>query len=100
MASPQPNDDPRLSNYSKEEGGSSRDESPARLAADAAMAEKAGSASSGPSPVVGPVVAAAAAPAGDPVVPLEKQPSREVLERSVLKTATLMFALCVSAGFQ
>jgi len=107
MASPQPNDDPRLSTYSKEEDSSTRDKSPARLATDAAMAEKkAASDSSGPSPAE---PAVAAAPADDPAAlepsaagapsgaPLEKQPSKEVLERSLLKTVTLMFALCVSA---
>jgi hypothetical protein len=108
MASPQPNDDPRLSSYSKEEDSSTRDKSPARLATDAAMAEKkAASDGSGPSPVE--PAAAAAAPTDNPAAldpsaagapsgaPLEKQPSKEALERSLLKTATLMFALCVSA---
>jgi hypothetical protein len=108
MASPQPNDDPRLSTYSKEDDGSTRDKSPARLATDAVMAEeKAGSDHSDHSPVE---VAAVSAPTDDPAAlnpagagapggaPLEKQPSKEVLERSLLKTATLMFALCVSAG--
>jgi hypothetical protein len=53
--------------------------------------------------------AAAAAPTDDPAAldleavsapsgaPLAKEPSKEVLERSLLKTVTLMFALCVSA---
>jgi hypothetical protein len=105
MASPQPNDDPRLSTYSKDEA-STRDQSPARLATDAAMAEKKpGSDCSEPSPVD---ALAAAAPTDDPAAvaqsaggggaALAKQPSKEVLERSLLKTATLMFALCVSAG--
>ncbi len=106
MASPQPNDDPRLSTNSKDkEDASTRDQSPARLATDAAMAEKkAGSDYSEPSPVDTP---APAAPTDDPVTvgpsaggggaALEKQPSKEVLERSLLKTVTLMFALCVSA---
>jgi hypothetical protein len=105
MASPQPNDDPRQSTYSKEDEASTRDKSPARLATDAAMAEK--KADSDYSSPVEP--AAAAAPTDDPAaldpaaagappgVPLEKQPSKEVLERSLLKTVTLMFALCVSA---
>jgi hypothetical protein len=104
MASPQPNDDPRLSTYSKEKDGSTRDTSPARLAADSAMAEQAGSDYSGPSPVDAP---AAAAPTDDPSAldpaaptgaPLSKQQSTSsAIERSLLKTAMLMFALCVSA---
>ena len=86
MASPQPNDDPRLSAYSKEEDGSTRDKSPARLATDAAMAEKnAGSNYSDPPPVE---PAVAAAPTDDPA-PLDPSaagaPSGAPLEEAAVQ---------------
>jgi hypothetical protein len=109
MASPQPNGDARLSTHSKDTEGSTREKSPARLATDpTAMIEEAdknGSDYSGPSSVdaAPDAAAAAAAPVEDPAAlapptagaPLEKMPSKEVLERSMLQTAMLVFALCV-----
>jgi hypothetical protein len=81
----------RLSAHSKDE--STREESPSQLNEPATENPDKNGSEYSASPVDPPVEQPSAQP--ETGAALEKQPSKEVLERSLLKTVTLMFALCV-----